>query len=160
MKHKKGLFITFQPIPSMVYDQKFDLSNGKNKIDKGVEYSQPYSLKLKDIVSDRHNIINVSVQLLAPDSTSNPILVVDIQENNKSIIWSGSEYFNFNNNSKKFNVVYLSKDLTSFNFREHPDAEVKIYIWNKDKKEVLIDNFKLNVVEGNHLIYSLYEPIN
>lgn len=144
----------------LIFVKVFDLSGGKNKIDSNVEFAEGYSFKIKDITNERHNILNVSIQLSVPDSASNPVLVVDIQENNTSIEWSGAEYFNFNNNVKKSNIIYLSKDLTSFNFREHPDATVNIYLWNKDKKEVVIDNFKMNVTEGNHLIYSLYEPVN
>ena len=157
-------FSSYKPInlnhEHIISDYIFDLSKGKNKINNGVEFGQSYSLKLKDIINDRHNIINVSALVSVPDSTSDPLIVVDIQENNKSIEWSGSEYFKFNNNSTNPNMVYLSKDLTSFNFKEHPDAVANIYIWNKDKKEVLIHNFKLTVTEGNHLIYSLYEPID
>ena len=143
-----------------LFNQKFDLSNGKNRADSTTEYFQAHSFKLYEIVNNRHSVINLSMQVSSSDITANPVLVMDIQDNNKSIDWRGSEYFNFNNEPKGINTVFLSADLTSFDLKKYPYAEAKIFIWNRNKKEFLIDDFKINVTDGNHLMYSLYEPID
>ncbi len=145
--------------PNLFY-QQIDLTKGKNKVDSTIEYGPSYTLKLSDIISDRHSIITISAKLFSSDITANPVLVMDIQDNGKSLDWRGSEYINYNNNTNHSNTVYLSADLTSFNLKTYPYAEAKIYIWNRNKKNLLIDDFKINITEGNHLLYSLYEPIN
>ena len=43
--------------------------------------------------------------------------------------------------------------------KKHPNAEVKIYVWNKDKTAIAIDDFNIEAVISNPLIYGLYEPI-
>ncbi len=149
-----------RPSEYPLLDRKTEFNFVIKKIDSTTEYSQSYRFKLKEIINDRHTIINIGARLLVPDSSSNPVLVMNIKDNNQLIDWRGSDYFNYNNNPKTFNTIFLSIDLTGFNFKEHPNAEAEIYIWNRNKKEILIDNFKIDANEGNHLIYSLYEPID
>jgi len=136
------------------------VNNEESVIDSIVEYGQSYTFNLHDIINDRHSIINISAQLFSSDSSANPLLVMDVQQNNESLRWAGVEYVNFTNDPRTFNTVYLSTDLSSFNFNKYEYAELKIYIWNRNKKAVSIKNFEINVTEGNHFLYSLYEPIN
>ena len=146
--------------PQPLFSKKLDVSNANNKLDTAIEYSQAFTFQLNDIVYSRHSIINLSARLFVPDSSSNPILVMEILENGKSLKWNGSEYFSYNNQPKTANTIFLSTSLTAFNLKEHPNAEVKIYIWNRDKKEAMIQDMNMEVVKANPFIYALYEPID
>ncbi len=129
-------------------------------IDSAMEFGKEFKEKLKKMVNSRHVILNVSAQLLPTDKASNPSLVIDIQDNGKSINWFGADYTNFNTKADSSNTVYLSRDLTDFDFKNHPDAEIKIYIWNRNKTKLVIDNFNIEVIRANPLIYALFEPID
>ena len=157
-------FSTTKPVEQkpekVLFSKTFDLGDNEKKMDSTTEYSKNQIIKLKDILFDRHSIVNISARMFVSDPSSNPTLVADIEENGKSILWSGSEYLNNNNNLKTVNTIFLCKDLTDFDLKKHPNAQIKIYIWNRNKKDISIEDFKIEVTEGNHLIYALYEPIN
>ena len=129
------------------------------KLDSTNEYGPAFSAKLKDITNHKHNRINAKATVYSNDTTANPVLVLDIQEGGKSIVWRGADYSRFNNNPKENNTIYISELLSDFDFKKHPDAEVKIYIWNRNKKNIFIKNVTIEVVKSNSLIYSLYQPI-
>jgi hypothetical protein len=132
----------------------------KNMLDDTQEFGKAFSFKLKDICYSRHTIINARATLFPGDTLSNPMLVVDIEEKGKVLAWGGVPYFNYNNNWGKPNTLFFSSDLTSFDFKGHPDAELKIYIWNRDKKQLEIQYMGFEVIKGNPFIYGLYEPID
>jgi hypothetical protein len=129
------------------------------KMDSTEEYGPTFTAKLKDIVNSRHNIINVSAEISSQDTSSDPTLVLEIHDGKESLLWRGGSYKAFNNKSRENNTVYVSNLFSGFDFKKHPNAEVKIYVWNRDKKEVWINNINIEVVESNPVIYGLYEPI-
>jgi hypothetical protein len=41
----------------------------------------------------------------------------------------------------------------------HPDINVKIYIWNKGRKKFYLDDFEVKTMKNNPIIYGLDEKI-
>jgi hypothetical protein len=132
----------------------------KNVMDSTQEFGQSFTFKLKDLCYSRHAVINLSATVFLVDTLSNPMLVAAIEEKGKVLFWGGAPYFNYNNNWSRPNTLFFCNDLTSFDFKNHPDAELKIYIWNRDKKHLEIQHLELEVIKGNPFIYGLYEPID
>jgi hypothetical protein len=54
--------------------------------------------------------------------------------------------------------VYLSVRLADLNINI-PETEVWIYFWNKDLSEIYLDDFKVEVREGNSMYYGLYRKL-
>jgi len=129
------------------------------RLDSTEEFSAGFSAKLIDIVKSRHSILNVSAEISTGKEASNPTVVVSIDEGGKSFLWRGSELNQYKTNPLFFNSVYVSHLFSGMDLEQHPDATLKIYIWNRDKKAALIRNFKVEVIESNPMIYGLYEPI-
>jgi hypothetical protein len=75
-------------------------------------------------------------------------------------LWRAGSYKSFNNHAGEINNVYVSNLFSGFDIKKHPKAEIKIYIWNRDKKPTYIDGIKIETVESNPFIYGLYEPID
>jgi hypothetical protein len=132
----------------------------KNTMDSTEEYGQGFSFSFKDNIFSRHTIVIVSAELSTQDTLSNPLLIANVEQDGESIAWGGAEYLKFNNNKNGKNRLYLSYPLTSFDFKKYPNAQMKIYIWNKDKKPLYVDKMKLEVIKGNSRIYGLYEPLD
>ena len=87
-------------------------------------------------------------------------MVADLTDGDKSFLWNGAEYFNYNNSENSANRLYICRDISTFDLKKHPNAQLKIYIWNRDKKEVLVNEMEVKVIGGNTNIYGLYEPID
>jgi hypothetical protein len=144
---------------SIVYSKEIDLNSFGNKMDSTREYGNSFTEKVSAITNSLYDIITVSAKLSVPDSTSNPTLVMDIIEDGKSVLWNGAAYQRFNNSSKSSATLYITRRLFDLNLRKHPNAELKVYIWNRDKKLLKIEKFKIEVTKGNPYIYGLYEPL-
>lgn len=129
------------------------------RMDSTQEYSPGFSAKLSDVIKSRHSILNVSAEINVGKEISNPTIVVSIDEDGKSLLWRGSEYKDYQTGKLFFNTVYLSNLFSGMDLAKHPNATIKIYIWNRDKKGCLVYNFKVEVIESNPMIYGLYEPI-
>jgi uncharacterized membrane protein len=129
------------------------------KLDSTIEYGPNFTTHLKNIINDKNNIITVKAILHSPDTTANPVLVMDIHDGDKSISWNGAEYFWYNNLPKDKNSIYVSLCAADLDLRNRPDAVIKIYIWNRNKKEIFINSIRIEVVEGNPFVYGIYQPI-
>ena len=129
------------------------------ELDSTQEYSTGFSAKLIDIVKSRHSILNVSAEISVGKEKSNPTIVVSIEEEGKSLLWRGSGHDEYKTKELFFNTIYVSHLFSGMDLSKHPDATIKIYVWNRDKKGALVRNFKVEVIESNPMIYGLYEPI-
>jgi len=144
---------------SIVYSKKVDLKSFGSNMDSTMEYSKSFTEKVSVLTNSPYDIITVSTRLSVPDSTSNPTLVMDIQKDGKSVMWNGAAYQSFNNSSKSTATLYITRRLFDLNLKKHPNAELKVYIWNRDKKFLKIEKLKIEVTKGNSFIYGLYEPL-
>jgi hypothetical protein len=139
---------------------KQQLVKEKIVLDSTEEFGRAWVFKLKDISYTRFMVINVAATLFPSDTSSNPLLVVSIEENGTALDWAGIEYFKYNTNKGRPNTIFFCNDLIDFDFKNHRDAELKIYIWNRDKKKMEIQYLELEVIKGNPFIYGLNEPID
>lgn len=129
-------------------------------IDSTQEYGYTFSAKLNDIINGKNNILQVSAGILVKDAASDPTLVIEIHDGKESLLWRAGSYKSFNNHAGEINNVYVSNLFSGFDIKKHPKAEIKIYIWNRDKKPTYIEGIKIETVESNPFIYGLYEPID
>jgi hypothetical protein len=139
---------------------KKQLSTEMISMDSTQEFGPSFSFKLRDIVYTRHTQAMVSVEMLTNDTLSDPVLVGTVESEGETIEWRGIGYSKFNNSRKQLNKVILPIPFTSFKFKQYPDAELKIYIWNKDKKALRADHLKIKVECSNPIIYALFEPLD
>ena len=129
-------------------------------LDSTQEYSAGFSTYLYEIVKTRHSILNVSAEIdTQRDSTLNPTLVVSIDDSNESLSWKGAEYSWYAQKRGEKTRVYISLLLSGMDIKKHPYARVKVYVWNRDKKNVSVKNLKVEVIESNPQIYGLAEPL-
>lgn len=127
------------------------------RMDSTIEYSPMFSAKLIDITKGKHNIINGIAEIKCMDSLCAPILVMDIVDSKGLKIWRGGSR-SVEGKNQVTEKIYISQLLSEINLEKHPDAEIKIYVWNKNKKEVIIKQINIEVIESNPYIYGLYYP--
>ena len=66
---------------------------------------------------------------------------------------------NYSKQKGEKTMVYVSHLFSGLDMKKHPYAHLKVYVWNRDKKKVLVKNLMVEVLESNPRIYGLYEPI-
>ena len=118
------------------------------------EWGPLFEAKLKDILSNKFNYLYVSVNTKLLNKNANPVLVISIENGKKECInWHTSDFKDFLH-TKTTGKVYLSlrmADVADFNINDN----LKVYIWNKQKDNFIIDDFEIRVETGNPLFYSL-----
>ena len=139
------------------------------------EYSKGISMPISDLkaaknarlclsakVNSTKATLNANDDAIASkqDTLFNPILVVELRENGKTLSWSGQEYtkqIHFANESNKLSNWI---DLSGFDGTIHPNAELYFYIWNRGKNHLNISKLVLQARNGNPLVYGLFQPFH
>ena len=129
------------------------------KLGMSEEYGAGFTAPLKNIVKSRHTILNVSAKFSVGEESCNPTLVVSVDDSEKSLLWRGSEYKDYKATKGKLDFICVSSLFSGVDLEKHPNATIKIYVWNRDKGDVWINSVKVETIESNPMIYGLYEPI-
>jgi hypothetical protein len=138
--------------------RNFYYRNADFVVDRNVEFvPSALTLNLKDVVNTRYCMANISVDIAANDTCANPILVIDLSEGNEKVDWVGSNFKSYYLNGDTSTRVILTRMLSNNQLKMHPEAVLKILVWNKTKTKIKLSNFKFEVIESNPYIYGLYE---
>ncbi len=152
-------FAKEKPTKEIFENTIFEKTNPAITIDSTQEYGPAFSKKLLKIVKSSYSIVNVSAEISAKDSSVNPVLVMSIQDGNESLSWRGSEYKWFASATDSTCKIYVSQLLAGLDLQKHPKAEIKIYVWNRDKKNINVSPIKIEATTSSPFIYGLYEPL-
>ncbi|MCK9330544.1 MAG: glycosyltransferase family 39 protein [Candidatus Cloacimonetes bacterium] len=126
-----------------------------------IEWGPAYSCALKDIMRNKNNFIDISVKVKSKDNIDEVILVGSLELNGKSIYWSGTEFNEFilsQGDNSYWIIVHHSIKLSDI-YLKHDNIVLKIYIWNKGRKNFIINDFNIKLRKGNPIIYGLFEKI-
>jgi len=130
-------------------------------IDSNSEWSFTYTSPLIKIIRNKNNFIDISVRGLLPVDLRDALLVASIGEGDSVIYWGASSFSDFSENKTTKNDwvnIHHSIKLSDIPVN-NKDALLKIYIWNKGKNRLLIDDFTIRLRYGNPLIYSQFQKI-
>ena len=119
------------------------------------EWGPTFEAKLKDVLSDKFNNFHISLKARLHDKMANPVLVIAIENVAKEVVsWHTSDFKDFVGNLHQFENVYLSLRMADVHLR-NLNYTLKIFVWNKNKDDFEIDDFKVRIEKGNHLIYAI-----
>jgi hypothetical protein len=154
---------TEKPIASL--PKNADLFNGYNpkkwtkagyQFEQNEEWGPGFSKPVSELIKNRSDIIDVVVKLKLSDLSQNPLLVLNVQAGDSIIRFSASETLQKLVNTSDSTVTLIQSikfiDLNDQKF-DHPILNT--FLWNRDKKPVIIRSFKVIHRKGNPLTYAL-----
>ncbi len=118
------------------------------------EYSPEFISSVPDIIGSRTNEILISLDTYVPLSLVNPELKCDFFIDDKLIAWRSSNTIKFVDTIQKRLKVHLGFRLADIDI-DLNKASCLIYFWNKDFEVLYIDEFKMEIRQGNPKIYGL-----
>ena len=124
------------------------------KIDSTTEFSLTYAKSLKDMIKNNNNVIDISINVLPKTMVKNIVLVAQLESNGKIIYWNGADMINFNSEDNGWTKIYLSVKLSDI-YLNYNNILFKTYIWNKDKGNFYITDYKIQTRYSNPIIYGL-----
>lgn len=123
------------------------------------EWAPGFESTLGKISTSKNDLILVSISLLPLKNLNDVLLVSTIESKDSTLLWRGTPVSKFLiKDTKKLQRAYHVIDLSSFNGYK-PDLKVKIYIWNKGKKNFCMNDFKISTLPGNPVLYGLWEKL-
>ena len=149
---------------SKFIDSVFFSENTSYLIDSLTEYGPTFTGKLDTMITHENNFIDISIKVKAknPEKLKEAILVAQLESNNNLIDWGGTNFEKLitdNSNSDEWITIHYSIKLSDVNMN-FKDIVFNTFVWNKGRNTFLIDDFKINIREGNPVVYGLTEKFN
>jgi hypothetical protein len=82
---------------------------------------------------------------------------MSLDKEDKPFFWQEKPLTYFIDSTENSGTVVFSLSLRDVDFEGNP--VLKVYVWNKNKDNFLIDRFQINFEAGNPLIYGLIEKV-
>ena len=123
----------------------------------GDEWGPALKFKMDDIIPDQYCIIETSVTVKSEDLNHEAILVFEITNEDGSTIWKGSNLSDFIVDDGAWQNIYFADQLNVLDVKQEVSSTsiLKVFLWNKGKKPIAVDDFSLKIRSGNNEVYSL-----
>ncbi len=121
------------------------------------EYIGTIELELDSIIFSENNFIELSLNVNQIDSIGGAKIVSSMEKNGEVIDWRSREIDEFILSDSAFNKVMYTISIPDINFEKN--TRVKFFIWNPNKSNYKVSNFKITTRAGNPFIYGGTEKI-
>jgi hypothetical protein len=103
-------------------------------------------------ISTKNDFIDISVDVMPLGNFTNAQLVSSIDKDTVQLDWRSSQFKNFNIQPGHWTTICLSIKLPDMK-TTNLNPLLKVYIWNSEKQNFLIDRFRVSVRKGNPILY-------
>ena len=132
-------------------------------MDQDDEWGPEISVLLKDVTQNRHDILEVSVDVKPIGSLEGAILTLQLFRDDEQLEWQQRELKHFVNvNDSTCQMVYLPIRLSNV-FKEKGSMDrvsLKSFVWNRDGATFCLSNYQITVRQGNSFVYGLIEDMD
>ncbi len=149
----ENVALFYQLTPGVSYKDDLIL-----RFNKEFEYSPKFKTKVKNIINKRTNELIISVDAYMTDKLANPSLICEFRLNKQILEWRSCNIIDFVDAPLKRLGVYLAIRMIDRKILD-PETEIWVYFWNKNGEDIYLDNFSIEVREGNPVIYGLFDRI-
>jgi len=110
------------------------------------EFSPGIDIKFNEITDKEYAWIRASVNIFVPKNSKGgfPLLAIAFHHKDAAYKYRSSEYLNPQLKKGKWNLVTLEYQTPEV--RNNND-NLKVYVWNRDRKEVCINNLRIECFE-------------
>jgi len=122
-------------------------------MDSSLEFSPTFRGPLRDICRHKNDIIDLSVEVETGIGFSEAFLQLCIYKKDELLSFQ-SRTIN-NENTGEFHTIYCSTRLADVEWRHH-SLEVRGFIWNPKKQDLMIRKMTFSIRHGNPVLYGLY----
>ncbi len=138
---------------------KFSVHNSY-EMDAQHEWAPNFSCSLSNMSWGKNDIIEVSIKLYPMDTLKDVMLVSSLESDGKAIDWRAIQVSSFIRDTvrKTWVTAYHTLKLQDLKIN-YPNLILKVYIWNKGKKQFYMNDFSVKTIKGNPVIYGLFEKI-
>ncbi len=135
--------------------------NGKHAFHftTGEEYGPAFSELFKNVIQKKNNVLDIKVKAKTGKNFKDALLVFSIESGGEIREWKGEKFSKYQHLTDEWFTVYLSINAADISKSIPENAVIKIYVWNREKQDFLIDNLDISSREGNPVYYGLWRNI-
>ncbi len=151
---------------SLVNNDKIVRTTGFNdsfsyRMDSLTEWSPTFAAPVSELISHENNYIDVLARVRTGSNITEALLIATLESEDGVVHFSGADFKPFSiasPDSNEWYTVIHSLKLSDMNL-DFSSLMLKVFIWNKGKNNFLINEFLIEIREGNPVLYGLYEKI-
>lgn len=129
-------------------------------LDSSQEWGPKYENSLLELTGSKNDIIDIALDY---KNDYHGQIVCAIMKDSELLFWQSRQLKNYYDPAKdmEWQQAYHSIRLRDIfrKDRDMQDCSISIYYWNNEESNIILDNFNIEVREGNEKIYSLFSSI-
>ncbi|MCP4909440.1 MAG: glycosyltransferase family 39 protein [Bacteroidetes bacterium] len=131
------------------------------ELDSTTVWGPSITFDLEEILRNKYDVLDIAAEFRVPEFDSKTLLVGSVYRDNKAMFWnaSNSAEFNLKNDSVKNVFLTIDMRLALKNIKSLEGIKLKIFVWNKSKSLVDINNITITSRPGNMFKYGLYNRL-
>jgi hypothetical protein len=143
------------PVDSLMLDSAGISGSPAYLMTGGQEFSPTFRYPLGEMVNQKNDMIDVSVNIRNRDSLNQSLLVLEVRGKRDLLEWTASHFQDYDPGKGDWYKVHHTFRVTRNPRRKN--LQVNVYIWNRGKTNFLSDDFIVRSREGNPVLYGMLE---
>ena len=128
-------------------------------INQNVEYVHLFSREMALLTDHPNNYIFLKLKVARRyDKPLSALLVTEIKQNDICLDWRAANFDDFGKEGQEIFTIYKAIKLPDLGFDLKP-TKLNVYVWNKQADDFYIEEFNIETVKGNPVVYGLLEEI-
>lgn len=123
------------------------------------EFGPAFQCALLPLITNGYNVVNVSMQVSGISDSNKASLVVSFDEESENVFWQEKPFHYFIDRHEQEGTVFYSISLRDLGFPINSKHTISAYIWNRNKDDFYLTDFRVSIDSGNPLIYGLIERL-
>lgn len=126
---------------------------------EGQEWGLSLELPFDSLYAKENDLIDIRLDVLSSSPEDQLLIVSEFIFENEKFDWRSSLNKDFYPGKEKLYRMYHCIKLADLNLKKN-HLKLKVYLWNKGKTRIVLDNFSIKVREGNPIFYGLIKEFN
>jgi hypothetical protein len=126
--------------------------------DSDLEYGPVYAHELSRSLVRRNLVADASLSAWVGEEFEDALLVCTLEKKGTIIEWQASRFRDYITSYDRWNRIYFSMRFADLPIRAQ-DLTMKLYVWNHEKQNFVVDDLEIIIRQGNPVLYGLFQPI-
>jgi hypothetical protein len=125
------------------------------------EWGPNFEAPLSQVVKNENTFIDVSVKAKSTAPFIGAVLVISLEIDGETVHWVGTnleDQTTKEQSTSEWTTYHVSLK-PSTKHQNNENIQLKTYLWNKEKSDFFITDFKIELRKGNPVIYGIVERI-
>lgn len=117
-----------------------------------------YEVPVQELIQDPDQYLFVSIQVENPKPPYESLLICEIKDDDEVVYWTGNPLSKFTRSDWGRFRIHVAVKMADLDLN-YSGEEIHLYLSNIDEEYYYINYFQIDILEGNPILYSLFQKI-